>query len=50
LFFFSLKLMKVLEATAPVRALKRAETICGQRLLHEGPSWLKLLVTTLRQT
>jgi acyl-CoA thioesterase FadM len=46
LFFSSLKLMKALEATAPVRALKRAEMVRGQRLLREGPSRLKLLVTT----
>jgi hypothetical protein len=49
LFFFSLKLTKALEATALARALKRVETVCGLRLLHEGPLWLKLLVTTLRQ-
>jgi hypothetical protein len=50
LFFFSLKQTKALVATAPARALKRAKTVCGQKLLHEGPPRLKLLVTTLRQT
>jgi hypothetical protein len=50
LFFFSLKLTKALEATTPMRALKRVEMVCGLRLLHEGPPWLKLLVMTLRQT
>jgi hypothetical protein len=50
LFFFSLKLMKALEVTALARELKRAETVCKQRPLHEGPLRLKLLVTTLRQT
>jgi hypothetical protein len=50
LFFFSLKLTKALEATTPVRALKRTETVCRQRLLHEGPQWQRLLVMTLRQT
>jgi hypothetical protein len=49
-FFLCLKLTKALEATAPARTLKRAEAVCGQRLLHEGSPWLKLLVTTLRQT
>jgi hypothetical protein len=48
-FFSSLKLMKVLEVTAPARALKRAETTCGQRLLWEGPPQLKLLVMTQRR-
>jgi hypothetical protein len=47
LFFFSLKLMKVI---APTMALKRVEMVCGQRPLHEGPPRLKLLVMTLRQT
>jgi hypothetical protein len=39
MFFFSPKLTKALEATALMRVLKRAETVCGQRLLHEGPLW-----------
>jgi hypothetical protein len=50
LFFFRLKLVKALEVSAPTRALKRVEVVCRQRLLHEGPPWLKLLVMTLRET
>jgi hypothetical protein len=39
MFFFSPKLTKALEVTTLTRALKQAETVCGQRLLHEGPPW-----------
>jgi hypothetical protein len=46
----SLKLTKALEVTTPMRALKRAETAHGRRLLREEPPWLKLLVMTQRQT
>jgi hypothetical protein len=50
LFFFGLKLTKALEVTASARALKQVEMVCGQRLLHEGSPWLKLLVMPLWQT